>query len=91
MTEQKNEATNNPTPAYNPKDLIEVYLPRDSSNKQPYIGSINGKRFVVQRGKKTLLTPDEYAVFKNSISQDLYVSDLIDSAKRLARTHGISG
>ena len=69
--------------------LIEVFLPKDSNNKQPYIGSINGKKFTVQRGRKVFLTEDQYAVFQNSVNQDLYVSDLIDAAKEQAKKHGI--
>lgn len=75
-------------------DRVEVYIPRISGNTDPnLVIVINGKNYVLPRGKKSLVPKAVAAEYERSVKAqhkvDNAIFDMVEQAKQQAKEAGI--
>ncbi len=62
-------------------EMVTVRLIRDENHRQPLFVGVNGKGYLVQRGKEVSVPKAVYEVIKNSLDQEQAALDYMDSKK----------
>ena len=92
-TPKDTEAVKKTTPAKN-DERVEVFVPRISGNTDPnLIIVLNGKNYVLPRGKKSLVPKAVAAEYESSQKAqhkvDNVIYEMVEQAKQQAREAGI--
>ena len=61
---------------------VELFIPRGSANDEPnLVIGINGKNYVLPRGKKSLVPPEVAAEYERSVKAQEKLDETIDKLK----------
>lgn len=74
--------------------LVELFIPRESGNSDPnFIIVINGKNYILPKGKKSLVPPAVAAEYERAVrakhKMDNAIFDMTEQAKAQAKAAGL--
>lgn len=65
---------------------VELFIPRGSANDEPnLVIGINGKNYVLPRGKKSLVPPEVAAEYERSVKAQEKLDETIDKLKNTSK------
>lgn len=77
-TETKTESKND--------NRVELFIPRGSANDEPnHVIGINGKNYVLPRGKKSMVPPEVKAEYERSVRAQEKLDETIDKLKEASK------
>lgn len=65
---------------------VELFIPKGSANDEPsLVIGINGKNYVLPRGKKSLVPPEVAAEYERSVKAQEKLDETIDKLKNTSK------
>lgn len=79
--EAETKATETKAPAKADDGMVTIRLIRDENHRQPLFVGLNGKGYLIQRGKNVSVPKAVAEIIENSLDQEQAALDYMDSKK----------